>query len=108
VRYKPSNGQKTLKKQWFMEELLREIQAYNAKLPGMEYFMFMNKIEIGQIDLRFEKCRLKDKNQEEALLTSILNQGVRDPLQCVCSSGEHFILLDGFKRLQQFPEHAKK
>jgi len=66
----------------------------------MEYFMIMNTIEIDQIDLRFEKCRLKDKTQENALLTSILGQGVRDPLQCVASSGELVILLDGFKRLR--------
>jgi len=62
--------------------------------------MFMNTMEIDQIDLRFEKCRLKDKNQENALLTSILGQGVRDPLQCAYSSRDSVILLDGFKRLR--------
>lgn len=58
------------------------------------------EIEIGQIDTRFERCRLKDKHQEKALLSSILEQGIREPLQCVVKPEERMILLDGFKRLR--------
>ena len=60
----------------------------------------MKEIEISQIDTRFEGFRLKDKSQEKFLLGSILEQGIREPLQCVVKPGEQLILLDGFKRLR--------
>lgn len=60
----------------------------------------MKEIEISQIDTRFEGYRLKDKSQEKFLLSSILEQGIREPLQCVVKPGEQLILLDGFKRLR--------
>jgi hypothetical protein len=59
----------------------------------------MNSIEMTQIDLRFEHLRLKDPAQERKLLSAIVEQGVREPLQCVMATSEHqTILLDGFKR----------
>jgi len=60
----------------------------------------MNEIEIGQIDIRFEMFRLKDKNREKMLLASILEQGIREPLLCVIKPEGTWILLDGFKRLR--------
>jgi len=60
----------------------------------------MNEIEIDHLDFRFENLRLKDKRREESILTSILNKGVRDPLQCVKNPQGLLILLDGFKRLR--------
>ena len=60
----------------------------------------MKEVEINQIDTRFEELRLKDKEAEKILLSSILEQGIRDPLQCVVKPEEKLILLDGFKRLR--------
>ena len=60
----------------------------------------MKEVEISQIDTRFEGYRLKDKNQEKVILSSILEQGIREPLQCVMKPEEQLILLDGFKRLR--------
>jgi hypothetical protein len=60
----------------------------------------MKEIEINQIDTRFEGFRLKDKNQEKAILNSVLEQGIREPLQCVVKPEGRLILLDGFKRLR--------
>jgi ParB/RepB/Spo0J family partition protein len=58
----------------------------------------MNSVEIEQIDKRFESFRLQDKDREGALLRSIVEQGIRDPLGCVVTNENAFILLDGFKR----------
>jgi hypothetical protein len=59
----------------------------------------MNSIEMTQIDLRFERLRLRDPAQEKKLLSSIVEEGIREPLQCVVGlSDSCTILLDGFKR----------
>lgn len=55
-------------------------------------------IEISTLDLRYERCRLKSNATEKALLASILDRGIRDPLQGVEAKGGCRILLDGFKR----------
>jgi hypothetical protein len=60
----------------------------------------MRTAETGEIDTHFEGCRLKDRKKEELLLASILEQGVKEPLQCIEKPGGEFILLDGFKRLR--------
>ena len=60
----------------------------------------MNEIEISQIDLRFEGLRLKDKSAEQVLLSSIIAEGIREPLQCVVRTSLPALLLDGFKRLR--------
>ncbi|KPA16478.1 hypothetical protein MHK_003302 [Candidatus Magnetomorum sp. HK-1] len=39
------------------------------------------KIEISSLDLRFENYRLKSKEAENKLLISILEGGIREPLQ---------------------------
>ncbi len=54
-------------------------------------------VEITSLDLRYESCRMKHSGAEKALLTSIVEHGIREPLQGV-DSGEVRILLNGFKR----------
>lgn len=67
-------------------------------LPGLP----MNEVEISSISKKYESFRLRDKIREKYLLQSILEHGVREPLQCV--QGEEnecpYVLLDGFKRLR--------
>ncbi len=55
------------------------------------------QIEISSLDLRYEGYRLKSPGAEKTLLASILENGIRDPLQGVDTGGCR-ILLDGFKR----------
>ena len=63
------------------------------------------EVEISSFDLRYESYRVKDKRAEKALLASILEHGIREPLQGVDTdtagasgtSGTR-ILLNGFKR----------
>jgi len=57
----------------------------------------VDQVEISSFDLRYEHCRLKSPRTEKSLLISILDHGVRDPLQGVDVFGQR-ILLDGFKR----------
>ena len=58
----------------------------------------IKQVEISSFDLRYEHCRLRSKVTEKALLSSMLDQGIRDPLQGVETEGGCRILLDGFKR----------
>lgn len=57
----------------------------------------LQQIEISRLDLRFEGHRLKNKEAEMKLLTSISENGIRDPLQGV-ESADMYVLLNGFKR----------
>jgi hypothetical protein len=57
----------------------------------------IEQVEISSLDLRYQSCRMKSPGAEKALLESILENGIRDPLQGV-NAGEKRILLDGFKR----------
>ena len=57
------------------------------------------QVEIASLDLRYEEFRMKSPGAEKALLLSILEKGIRDPLQGV-DTKEARILLDGFKRLR--------
>jgi hypothetical protein len=57
------------------------------------------EVEIASLDLRYEGFRLKSPGAEKALLLSILEKGIRDPLQGVDTKDAR-ILLDGFKRLR--------
>jgi len=57
----------------------------------------VEQVEISSFDLRFEGYRLKNKAAERVLLASVLENGIRDPLQGVDSGGAR-ILLNGFKR----------
>jgi hypothetical protein len=57
----------------------------------------IEEVELTSFDLRYEGCRIGNKAAEKALLASILEHGIRDPLQGV-DTKEGRILLDGFKR----------
>jgi len=56
------------------------------------------QIEITSLDLRYESFRLKSKKIEHALLASILDKGIQEPLKGVDAGEQIHILLDGFKR----------
>src|SRR6266545_4051440 len=56
-------------------------------------------VELSQLDLRYEGCRLKSPAAEGRLLASMAQSGIQEPLQGVelaCAR----ILLNGFKRLR--------
>ena len=56
-------------------------------------------VELSQLDLRYEGCRLKLPAVEARLLAVIAQAGIQQPLQGVELSSAR-ILLDGFKRLR--------
>ncbi len=56
-------------------------------------------VELSQLDLRYEGCRLKSPVAEGRLLAAIAQVGIQQPLQGVELSSTR-ILLDGFKRLR--------
>lgn len=55
------------------------------------------QVEITSLDLRYQGCRMRCPGAEKALMLSILEKGIRDPL-CGIDNEPHRILLDGFKR----------
>ena len=57
----------------------------------------VDQVEISSFDLRYQSCRMRAPGAEKALLLSILEKGIRDPLQGV-DKEQCRILLDGFKR----------
>lgn len=59
----------------------------------------VEQVEIAGLDLRYEGFRMRSSGVEKALLVSILEKGIRHPLQGVDIEGVR-ILLDGFKRLR--------
>jgi hypothetical protein len=61
----------------------------------------MTEVELDSISRKYESFRLRDPNREKGLLHSILQHGIREPLQCVLrGERQPFMLLDGFKRLR--------
>lgn len=59
----------------------------------------VEQVEITSLDLRYEGFRMRSPGAEKMLLLSILERGIKDPLQGVDVAGGR-ILLDGFKRLR--------
>lgn len=59
----------------------------------------IESIEISSLDLRYEGCKIKDKGREKALLCSILEKGIVEPLEGI-DTQKGRILLNGFKRLR--------
>ena len=57
----------------------------------------VEQVEITSLDLRYQGCRMRCPGAEKALLLSILEKGIRDPL-CGIDDEPSRILLDGFKR----------
>lgn len=63
----------------------------------------VEEVEILSFDLRYESYRMKNPSAEKALTASILEHGIREPLQGVDSDSDSAqagirILLNGFKR----------
>ena len=56
-------------------------------------------VEVAQLDLRYEDCRLKSPSAEDRLLAAIAQAGIQEPLQGV-EADDVRILLNGFKRLR--------
>ena len=56
-------------------------------------------VEISEIDLRYERCRLRHGPSERLLLRSIADEGLREPLLGIETLGRR-VLLDGFKRVR--------
>jgi len=56
-------------------------------------------VEVAQLDLRYESCRLKSPATEARLLSAIAAGGIQEPLQGV-EVARARILLNGFKRLR--------
>ena len=56
-------------------------------------------VELSQLDLRYEGCRLKSPAAEARLLAAIAQVGIQQPLQGIELSSTR-VLLDGFKRLR--------
>lgn len=57
----------------------------------------VEQVEITSFDLRYQGFRMRCPGAEKALLLSILEKGIRDPL-CGIDTESVRILLDGFKR----------
>ena len=58
------------------------------------------EIDISSLDLRYEGHRMKNRNTEKRILSSIIDNGIRDPLLGIEVQEGRRILLDGFKRLR--------
>lgn len=59
--------------------------------------MMAEDIEILSLDLRYESLRLKNRGQEDRLLSSIAERGIDEPLEGIELEGVP-VLLNGFKR----------
>ena len=68
-----------------------------AKLILQKGVKMEEQIELTNLDLRYENYRLKSPGSEKVMLNSILENGIRDPLQGIDTQNRR-ILLDGFKR----------
>jgi len=57
----------------------------------------MEQVEVSNLDLRYQGYRMRNRHAEKTLLMSILEHGIRDPLEGV-DTKDGRILLNGFKR----------
>ena len=60
----------------------------------------IEQVELSEIDLRYESYRLRSKVEEQTLINSVLNHGIREPLEGVTPVNGPKILLNGFKRVR--------
>jgi hypothetical protein len=57
------------------------------------------EVEMSAVDLRYERCRVRNVRAERELLAEISMRGIERPLAGV-EAGERWVLLDGFKRFR--------
>jgi hypothetical protein len=55
-------------------------------------------MELGELDTRYERLRLRDKVREYAIQSSMVEQGILEPLCAVELGNAERVLLDGYKR----------
>lgn len=59
------------------------------------------ELELGQLDRRYEALRMRNPSRERRLLASLSEHGQQVPIVVVrASEGDHFVVVDGFKRLR--------
>jgi ParB family chromosome partitioning protein len=59
------------------------------------------ELELGQLDLRYEKLRRRNARQERQLVASLSDKGQLLPIVVVrASGGEPYVLVDGYKRVR--------
>lgn len=58
----------------------------------------MEFTELIELDIRYEDFRLKNKRRERNLLSSIMEQGIQEPVYIIQGTDQRPILIDGFKR----------
>lgn len=77
---------------------MNDIEKINALKSEGSKSVMVEQIEISSLDLRYEGYRLKSGGTEKRLLASIIEHGIREPLQGVDIDDDCRILLNGFKR----------
>jgi len=60
----------------------------------------MPTLEIGQLNLKHENCRLQDREIERRLVSSLAERGQDDPIEGVHLADGQFLVLNGFKRVR--------
>lgn len=60
----------------------------------------MPTIELEQMNLKYEGCRLQDREIERRLVSSLAERGQDDPIEGVSLPGGQFLVLNGFKRIR--------
>lgn len=60
----------------------------------------MQTVELDRLDLKYEGCRLQDRQLERRLLSSLAERGQEDPIEGVFLSSGQFLVLNGFKRIR--------
>src|SRR5512138_493190 len=69
-------------------------------VPGCARGLVMD-LEIGQLELRYEKLRKRSARRERQLLASLSEHGQLLPVVVVrAEAAERFVLLDGYKRVR--------
>ena len=64
---------------------------------GWRCRIMLEQVELSSLDLRYQGYRMRNRHAEKTLLVSILEHGIRDPLEGV-DTRDARVLLNGFKR----------
>lgn len=60
----------------------------------------MPTVELIQLNLKYEGCRLQDREIERRLVSSLAERGQDDPIEGVSLPDGQFLVLNGFKRIR--------